>query len=461
MTQQDALDILKLGHNVYLTGSAGSGKTYVLHTYIDYLKEQGIAVGITASTGIAATQINGITINSWSGLGIKCELSEADIADLLKRSYLRKRFEKTKVLVIDEVSMLQDYMLDMLNKLCKAFKKNNDPFGGLQVVLCGDFFQLPPVIKNSYYNRHSGENLNQEALSLDSRLHEDDNGSRFIYKSHAWKELDLRICYLDREYRQSDRDFLHVLHEIRQNGITKPSIKMLAARMYKPIGTISTRLYTYNVNVDEINRQELENLPGESKSFAMKSKGSESMIDLMKKSCLAPETLVLKKGALVMFVKNNFEKKFVNGTLGTVAGFADNGNPVIKTAAGDEIIAVPAEWTIEEDGEITAQIKQLPLRLAWAITIHKSQGMSLDAAEIDLRRPFLPGMGYVALSRVRTLEGIRLMGLNHKALVVNEEVIGLDKYLQKRSQKTAEELKEMNWIEMQIMQNLFVHDLKD
>lgn len=439
MTQQDALDILKLGHNVYLTGSAGSGKTYVLHAYIDYLKKQGITVGITASTGVAATQIDGITINSWSGLGIRNELSDDDIDELLKRPYLRKRFTNTKVLVIDEVSMLQDYVLDMLNRLCKAFKKNNDPFGGLQIVLCGDFFQLPPVEKK-----------------VDDR-----QSAHFIYKSQAWKELDLRICYLEREFRQSDQKFLHVLHEIRQNGITKPSIKMLAARIYKPISTVSTRLYTYNVNVDEINKQELQKLPGESKKFVMKSKGSEAMIDIMKKSCLAPETLVLKKGALVMFVKNNFEKKFVNGTLGTVTGFADNGNPVIKTAAGDEILAVPAEWTIEEDGEIKAQIKQLPLRLAWAITIHKSQGMSLDAAEIDLRRPFLPGMGYVALSRVRTLEGIRLMGLNHKALVVNEEVIGLDKYLQKRSQKTAEELKEMNWIEMQIMQNLFVHDLKD
>jgi ATP-dependent exoDNAse (exonuclease V) alpha subunit len=436
MTQQDALDILKLGHNVYLTGSAGSGKTFVLNSYIDYLKEQGIAVGITASTGIAATQIDGITINSWTGIGIKTELTESDIEELLKRTYLRKRFKTTKVLVIDEVSMLQDYMLDMINKLCKAFKKNNEPFGGIQIVLCGDFFQLPPVSRDTLE-------------------------APFIHKAQSWKEADLKICYLDREYRQSDQNFLHVLQEIRQNSITKPSIKMLAARMYKPLGSVSTRLYTHNVNVDEINKRELAKLSGVSKKFAMTSKGIDYMVGIMKKSCLAPEILELKQGALVMFVKNNFEKKFVNGTLGTVIGFADNGNPIIKTAAGDEIVATPSEWTIEEDGHIKAQIKQLPLRLAWAITIHKSQGMSLDAAEIDLRRPFAAGMGYVALSRVRTLEGIRLMGLNHKALLVNEEVIGLDKNLQESSQRTARELKEMNWIEVQVMQNLFVHELQD
>jgi ATP-dependent DNA helicase PIF1 len=338
------------------------------------------------------------------------------------------------VLVIDEVSMLQDYVLDMLNAVCKAFKKNPQPFGGIQVILCGDFFQLPPV-------------------------HEDKSG--FVYKSQAWKELDLKVCYLEQEYRQSDKNFLHVLHEIRQNSITKPSIKMLAARIYKPLDSISTRLYTHNVNVDEINKKELAKLPGTAKQFTMTSKGVDYMVGIMKKSCLAPEVLELKKGALVMFVKNNFERKFVNGTLGKVIDFADNGNPVIKTAAGDDIVAAPSEWTIEEDGHIIAQVKQLPLRLAWAITIHKSQGMSLDAAEIDLRRPFAAGMGYVALSRVRTLEGIRLMGLNHKALLVNEEVVGLDKYLRARSDRTAKELKEMNWIEVQVMQQIFVHELQE
>jgi ATP-dependent DNA helicase PIF1 len=457
MTQNDALDILKLGYNVYLTGSAGSGKTFVLNTYLDYLKKEGIVAGITASTGVAATQINGITVNSWSGIGIKRELTESDIADLLKRPYLRKRFSKTKVLVIDEVSMLQDYMLDMLNTLSKAFKNNPEPFGGLQLILCGDFFQLPPVMRDAEITVAS-TSLSQKTF-FPERNGVESKG--FIYKSKAWRELDLKICYLEQEYRQSDKEFLHVLHEIRQNSITKPSIKMLAARMYKPLGPVSTRLYTHNVNVDEINKRELAKLPGHIKTFTMTSKGTESMVNIMKKSCLAPEVLELKKGALVMFVKNNFEKKFVNGTLGTVSDFAENGNPVIKTAAGDDIIATPSEWTIEEDGEIKAQIKQLPLRLAWAITIHKSQGMSLDAAEIDLRKPFAAGMGYVALSRVKTLDGIRLLGLNHKALLVNEEVLSLDKNLQARSAKTARELSEMNWIEVQVMQQLFVHELQD
>ena len=149
MTQEEALDIAKLGYNIYLTGAAGSGKTFVLHEYIAYLKAQGIAVGITASTGVAATQIDGITINSWAGVGVKKTLTTEDIDELLKRGYLRKRIQRTRVLIIDEISMLASYTLDLVDQVCKAFKRSNAPFGGIQVILCGDFFQLPPISQAS------------------------------------------------------------------------------------------------------------------------------------------------------------------------------------------------------------------------------------------------------------------------------------------------------------------------
>jgi ATP-dependent exoDNAse (exonuclease V) alpha subunit len=472
MTQENALDLLKLGHNVFLTGSAGSGKTHVLNRYIAYLKENNIAVGITASTGVAATQIGGITINSWAGIGIKQTISNFELKELFKRKYLLKRMRKTKVLIIDEISMLPDYTLDIVDAVCKEFKHADEPFGGMQVVFCGDFFQLPPVSKQNS-TRHA-EPIRPELTASRRlvsasfqvgpkipKLVRDDRAVNFVHNASSWKAADLKICYLEKEYRQKDQKFLQILHEIRTNTISKPSIKILADRMYKPIKSLATRLYTHNADVDAINKAELQKLDGDEYMYTMHATGNEYMTEVMKKSCLAPQTLYLKKGALVMFVKNNFEKGYANGTLGEVVDFTDKGYPMIKTTTGEIVTAVQAQWTIEEDGQILAQIKQLPLRLAWAITVHKSQGMSLDAAEIDLTKPFAPGMGYVALSRVRTLDGLRLMGLNHKALVVNEEVLVLDKQLQKDSQEIAKELQETPGIDVAVNQQIFLRALED
>ena len=432
MTQDTALDMLKMGNNVFLTGSAGSGKTHVLQVYLHYLREHNITVGITASTGVAATHINGVTINSWSGIGIKQTLTDAEIFDLLLRPYLRKRLQNTDVLVIDEVSMLSSELLDSLDMLCKKARGSMVPFGGMQVVLVGDFFQLPPV------------------TTYDT--------IPFAYKADAWGKLGLTICYLFGEYRQDDQELLHVLHEMRKNTISKDSIKTLAARLYKPLPLPAPKLYTHNVNVDAINTRELAALPGTPHVFTMESSGNEQLVEIMKKSCLAPRTLLLKKGANVMFVKNNFEKGYVNGTIGQVIDFNEKGIPVIETADGKHIEPMRAEWMIEEDGEVKASIKQLPLRLAWAITIHKSQGMTLDVAEIDLGKPFLPGMGYVALSRVRRLEGLQLKGLNHKAFAIHEEVLAFDKQLQKLSEGAEKEYESYMWFEIEVQQNIFLRE---
>ncbi|KKR39213.1 MAG: AAA ATPase [Parcubacteria group bacterium GW2011_GWF2_40_10] len=147
MKQKDALKILKAGKNVYLTGAAGSGKTHVLNEYISYLKNRGARAAVTASTGIAATHIGGVTIHSWSGAGIKDDLNDEDIERLIQKEYLYKKFEKTKVLIIDEVSMLSSRLFDSVERVCRAMKRSEEPFGGMQVVLSGDFFQLPPITK--------------------------------------------------------------------------------------------------------------------------------------------------------------------------------------------------------------------------------------------------------------------------------------------------------------------------
>lgn len=410
MTQEEALKILKSGQNVFLTGPAGSGKTYVLNQYIKYLKKKKIKHGVTASTGIAATHLNGITIHSWCGIGIKDKLDEKDILHITSKFELIMRFLNNKVLIIDEISMLHAYRLDMVDVVCKAFKRSTEPFGGMQIVMCGDFFQLPPV----------------------TRGNED---GRFAYKSNVWNEMDLKICYLEEQHRQSDDKILKILNDIRTNNVTEETIAYLETRYYKSISGFDTptKLFTHNIDVDRINNFELEKIKEEPHEYKMTSSGPRELVEVLKKGCLAPENLVLKKGALVMFVKNKFAAGYVNGTLGKVVGFDDEDHPIVEIKGEKHIYVAAESWAIEEREIVKAQIDQLPLRLAWAITVHKSQGMSLDAAEIDLSKSFVPGMGYVALSRVRTLDGMKLTGLNGTALKVNEEVLEMDEEFKRLS----------------------------
>ncbi len=437
MTQHEALDILKLGKNVYLTGSAGSGKTYLLNQYIKYLKDNDVDVAVTASTGVAATHMNGMTIHSWSGLGIRDELSDQDMDEMEEKHYLWNRFQNVKVLIIDEVSMLHHFRLDLVERIVRSFKRNNQVFGGLQVVLCGDFFQLPPVSRMGEREAH------------------------FIYESQTWKALGLTVCYLHEQHRQTDDACLDVLNAIRTNDISEDTYEHLKSRFNKvPDTSIEpTRLYTHNIDVDSINERELKTIDGGSTVYTMTTEGRPALVETLKKSCLAPEKLNLKKGARVMFVKNNFEMGYVNGTLGKIVGLAPAG-PIVETIKGVRITAIPADWTIEEDGKVKAQISQVPLRLAWAITVHKSQGMSLDAVEVDLSKSFEPGMGYVALSRVRTLAGLNLLGINDMALRVHGEVLEFDKHLQELSETAADKLKDMSPARKAAQQKEFLDSIK-
>lgn len=393
MLQTTALKILKSKSNVFMTGSAGSGKTYVLNKYIEYLRKKKINVAITASTGIAATHLGGVTIHSWSGIGIKQGLTEEDLDTLERRKYLWDRFKKVEVLIIDEISMLHKKNLDDINKVLKHFKRNDKPFGGIQVIFSGDFFQLPPVSDRMESNRE-----------------------KFAFMSDAWLEAKLKICYLDEQYRQDDERLLRLLNEIRSQEVNEDSVEILneikQTEFSDDIQAI--KLYTHNVDVDLINQQELNKLKTDKKKFSAITRGKKNKLDILKKSVLAPEELVLKIGAQVIFVKNNNEQNFANGTMGKIISFSKEGLPVVKLIDERTITITEMEWSIEDENGMTqASFKQIPLRLAWAITIHKSQGMSLDRAEIDLSKTFEPGQGYVALSRVRNLEGIKLLGYNH------------------------------------------------
>ena len=446
MTQKQALEILKTGMNVFLTGSAGSGKTHLLNQYINYLRDKNIPVAITASTGIAATHMGGTTIHSWAGIGIRDNLTKHDLEMMESKEYLVRRIQNTSVLIIDEISMLDAKRIDMAEWVCRHFKRNEQPFGGMQVILAGDFFQLPPVEKiqnNSWQKNAKGNNDEYSDEGYEEREmqlgffeeEEDYKNKNMVMYSRAWRTLRPVVCYLSEQWRQEDDKFVEILNAIRADSLKDKHYEMIEKRMNVkfPLGVQPTRLFTHNINVDIINKNHLDKLGGTEKVFQMEASGPLLLVETLKKGCLAPAILRLKIGAEVMFLKNNFEKGYSNGTRGKVYTFLSDSTPVIKLANGVEVNVVPEEWVIEENGKKKAFISQLPLRLAWAITIHKSQGMSLDNAEIDLSQTFAYGMGYVALSRVRTLTGIRLIGFNRKALDVDPKILNFDEDLKNDS----------------------------
>ena len=476
MKQATALDILKTGNNVFLTGSAGSGKTYTLNEYIHYLRARRVPVATTASTGIAATHMNGITIHSWSGIGIKDDLSERDLANLSRKKILKDRLRETAVLIIDEISMLHAKQLNAVNQVLKHMRQSDEPFGGIQVVVAGDFFQLPPVGNRGETNRE-----------------------KFAFMSQAWLEAGFKICYLTEQHRQNTKDEQQsinldtILNQIRgEEGVSAEAIQALQDTFYQNVDINRTRLFTHNVNVNKINEHELALLNGETVTYNAIAHGDNKLVENLKKSVRASDELTLKVGAKVMFIKNNNELGVSNGTMGELIGFttikplksssdrsanvedtdyddseeeqkaanvddnesvatventdndleteAEDNNkplvstdryPIIKLNDGRKVIAEGEEWVVEdESGEVLASYTQIPLTLAWAITIHKSQGMTLDAAEIDLSKTFELGQGYVALSRLKSLEGLKLLGMNDLSLRLDPLARGADSRFQ-------------------------------
>ena len=413
MNQDTALDILKTGRNSFLTGAAGTGKTYVLNKYIKWLKEQSIPVAVTASTGIAATHLSGQTIHSWSGVGIKDVISDWDLDALSQKEQLVKRLNNTEVLIIDEISMLHASTLDNINLILQTIRNSYEPFGGMQVVFSGDFFQLPPIVK--YNDEHSM-----------------DTESIFAFSSSAWAQSNPKILYLTEQYRQKD-ELIDILNALRERNLNEDLLGLLRNRLSHQAAEGVVHLHTHNANVDKINESKLKELSGSLYEHPMTLTGNKARAENLARNILAPELLRLKKGARVMFVKNDPQGNFVNGSLGTVTRFS-YGLPEVELDNGKKILAEPAEWRIEnESGKAIASATQIPIRLAWAITVHKSQGMSMDAARMDLSKSFVPGQGYVALSRVRSLSGLYIDGLNDAALQVNDLVFEKDQSFQSSS----------------------------
>lgn len=411
MDQKLALEILLGGQSALLTGPAGSGKTYVLNQFIRLAKHEGKHVSVTATTGLAATHLGGTTIHAWSGIGIHDSITEKFVDHLSKGR--REIIEKTDVLIIDEISMLHDYRLDMVDMICRLVRKKVDePFGGIQLVMSGDFFQLPPINRAD-----SGQE------------------GRFVVYSRAWQELDPAILYLSEQHRQDDEQLLEILNSMRGSDLRRRHAEQLLARVGLEADEESlTELHTVNVDVDRINAARLAALEGDTVVYEASTTGSANYVESLGRSVLAPNILELKLGALVMAVRNDASRRYANGSIGQVVAFEPGTDyPVVQFRNGREITLMPETWELRDGDKKRASISQVPLRLAWAITVHKSQGMTLDAARIDLRKAFVEGMGYVALSRVKSLDSLYLVGINQMALKVSEDATQIDETLRGRA----------------------------
>ena len=417
MNQRLALEILLHGESALLTGPAGTGKTFVLNQFIRASKDEGKYVSVTATTGLAATHLGGTTIHAWAGIGVLDYLPDRFVDHIAKGR--REIIEKTDILIIDEISMLHDYRLDMVDEVCRLVRKAPDvPFGGIQVVMSGDFFQLPPV--NRAGSREGG----------------------FVVHSDAWRELNPVILYLDEQFRQREGDaLLDILTSLRANDLRRHHAEKLLERTgYEPPTDADlTELHTMNVDVDQINGRRLAELAGDEVQYTQHTTGSANYVENLQRSVLAPVELVLKLGALVMAVKNDQSKRYANGSIGMVVDFEPATDyPVVQFRNGRTVVMQPDTWELRDGDKKRASISQVPLRLAWAITVHKSQGMTLDAARIDLRKAFVPGMGYVALSRVRDIDNLYLTGINRTALQMSDEAYTIDERLKMRAANDRE-----------------------
>ena len=408
-SQRLAVDKIAEGRNVFITGPAGTGKSYLLNYIKDEYKNEGLH--ITASTGIAAINVGGQTLHSWAGLGLgNLPLNEIlrNICSV-KGTHLRKKLRSAKMLAIDEISMISADIFDLLNEMLKVVRNNNKPFGGIQLILFGDFLQLPPINKES-------------------------NEIFFCFESDAWKEADIDVIVLKEIYRQSDTELVNLLNDLRFGNINKHDIELLRSRFKQEDldkTFEATILGTHNIQIERINIAKLNELNTQEKKFTAKFEGKPEKIEFLKKNCIDQEKMSLKIGSQVMMLKNTYSKEgIINGSIGIIRSFDKRkGYPVVEFSNGSIITITPEEWCVEKFNENTAQLEveammtQIPLILAWAITVHKSQGMTLEKIRCNLGNAFAEGQVYVAVSRVKTLPGLFIESFNINNIKANKKVI--------------------------------------
>lgn len=407
-----ALDVLeKTNQSLFITGRAGTGKSTLLQLFRSTTRKKMV---VLAPTGIAALNVQGQTIHSFFGFPPRF-IQAKDIT----KHFNKKWFKRIEVLVIDEISMVRADLLDAIDRSLRLNRENPMPFGGVQMVFIGDLYQLPPVISNL----------------VEKQVFEMAYETPYFFSANVLREFEYEKMELRKVYRQEQRHFLRLLEAVRHNSVDWEDLEDLNQR-YLPHFEAEQSYITLsprNVKVDLINARELANLDTQEQTFIAKVHG-----EFDPKQFPAEMELRLKEGAQVMFIKNDPESNFVNGTIGTVSSFENDGIKVLTEEKGAPkvINVVPVKWEIiryrpakEDPNEIEAEVvgtfEQYPLRLAWAVTIHKSQGKTFEKVIIDMDRgAFEFGQTYVALSRCRTLEGIVLkQKLKPSDILTDERVV--------------------------------------
>jgi ATP-dependent exoDNAse (exonuclease V) alpha subunit len=395
--QQEVIRLVKNGENVLVTGSAGTGKSTLLRALSQELKY----LPITGSTGVSAVNVQGLTIHSWAGIGFGEQPVDKILDEL--RPICKKRIQKAKRLAIDEISMIHGDVLDLLNELFQKVRKNPAPFGGIQMIFFGDFLQLPPVTK-------------------------EDMPQKFAFQADSWKKGAVKTCLLTEVFRQEDAMFSRVLNDVRIGNITAEVRAVLDARINQDSSKNRVEpiiIHTHNGTVDNENRKKLDQIKEQHREWRSRDQGQMGPLNTLQRNCLAPEVLVLKKGAQVMLLWNiATEEGLANGSLGVITGFCEEtGLPIVWFQNGSEDRIERRTWTITHGEEVLASRSQIPLRLAWAITAHKCQGMTLDSVKVSLSKSFSPGQAYVALSRCRTLEGLYIQDIDYNRITAHPDAL--------------------------------------
>ena len=410
-SQKKALENISLGKNIFLTGEAGTGKSYLVNRLKEISKSQAIKLAVTALTGTAAYLLGGTTLHAWAGIGLGKDDIKSLIVKINKSKNAQSKWKEVDILVIDEISMMSSDLLDKLEKLARFYRDPNKIFGGIQVIIIGDFYQLPPVCCGN-------DKIN------------------FCFKADCWKKLiDINIV-LEEVVRQSDPLLKKCLSEIRRGIVSKETLEVMKSRIAVKLPESSitpTRLYPNKSNVEAINSKNLVKLGGKLKSYKLSINVTRQgkpytsyngyEIERLIKHITCEDKLTISVGAQVMLIYNlDMESGLVNGSRGIVLETNKN-NVKVQFINGEVREIERQQWIVSLDNQIEITFSQIPLILAWAITVHKSQGASLDLAEIDAGMTiFEYGQAYVALSRIKSLEGLRLIAFDHRKIRANPEV---------------------------------------
>ena len=433
------------GRSIFLTGKAGTGKTTFLKTVFEGSRKRPIVV---APTGVAAINAGGVTIHSFFQLPFSPYVPGAKMESKFDFSReKRKLLASIDLLIIDEISMVRADLLDAIDAVLRRFRDHSLPFGGVQLLMIGDLAQLTPVVTPE-----------------DERMLKPYYDTPYFFGSKALQQIDYVTIQLDHVYRQQDASFVDLLNQVREGHPSEAALASLNTRC-KPAFIPRPeeqyiRLTTHNNLANFYNESELQKLPGRSYSYRAEIKGT-----FPDYSYPTAESLMLKEGAQVMFVKNDpsTEHRYYNGRIGRVVEASDDKLSVYCEGDGEAIEVEPLEWentrytlnekTREIEAEVQGTFRQLPLRLAWAITIHKSQGLTFDRAIIDANQSFAPGQVYVALSRCRTLEGLVLATPLESRAIINDERV--DSYIAQQEYEAERSICQLPLLKQESLVRLF------